>query len=132
MDISQKNISEFFDELLIDLNCQEDTKSYIVGIYKKYRTAEFDFSQDSITFMFSQARNNNNFLSYQNLGDWLFYTKSLFPDFQKNASEEYYNTIAQLSYYNCYKIIRSWRLYEELADQYIVLTENIRSKINYK
>lgn len=126
LEIFHNSINSFFDESLIDLKCQQDTKSYIIGIYGKYKTAEFDLSQDSVTLLFAQGRNKQDFLTYQNLGDWLFYTKSMFPASLKNASENYYDNIAKLSYYNCYRMIKSWKIYEELADEYTNLTTSIR------
>jgi hypothetical protein len=129
MDTLHKNITKFFEEMLVDLKCQEDTKSYIVGIYGKYKSAELDFSKDSITLLFAQARNKRDFLIYQNLGDWLFYIKTLFPEFLKNASENFYDNIARLSYYNCYLAVKSWKLYEQLSDEYIILTKNINEKL---
>jgi hypothetical protein len=126
MDIFPKTITSFFDELLTDIECQQDTRSYIVGIYCKYKTAEFDLSKDSITLLYAQAHNKQDFLTYQNLGDWLFYTKSMFPDSLKNASQNYYDNIARLSYYSCYRMIKEWKIYEELSDDYIRLTAKIR------
>jgi hypothetical protein len=98
-----------------------------VGIYGKYKSADFDFSQNNPTLLFCQAHEKQDFSIYQNLGDWLFYTKSMFPASLKNASENYYNNIAQLSYYNCYRIVKGWKVYEELADQYVHLIRSIRN-----
>lgn len=127
MDLVYCNINSFFQEKLQDLKCQPITKAYIIGIYSKYKNSDFDLSKNNITLLFLQAKEKHSFSEYQNLGDWLFYTKSIFPDFLKNASEDYYNNIAKLSYYNCYKIIKTWKVYEELADEYVPLTENVKN-----
>lgn len=127
MDVFHRNISSFFEELLCDLNCQNDTKAYIVSIYGKYKTAEFDLSKDSITLMFAQARTNQDFLSYQNLGDWIFFANTLAPQHLQSASKDYYDTVARLSYYSCYKLInRQWKLFEEMADDFIRLESQVR------
>jgi hypothetical protein len=73
METAYKNITKFFEEMLNDLECQHDTKAYIVSIYGKYKSAEFDLSKDSVTLLFAQARSNQDFLTYQNLGDWIFF-----------------------------------------------------------
>lgn len=126
MDVFHKNITSFFDELLCDLNCQSDTKAYIVSIYGKYKTAKFDLSKDSITLMFAQARTNQDFLTYQNLGDWIFFANTLAPQHLQSASKDYYDTVARLSYYSCYKLInRQWKLFEELADDFIRLESQV-------
>lgn len=127
MDILYGNINSFFEGLLSDLKCRNDTKAYIISIYGKYKTSNQDLSKDNITLQFSQARNKQDFSAYQNLGDWLFYIKSMFPESLKNASENYYDNIAQLSYYNCYRIVKTWKIYEQLADEYPVLTRETRN-----
>lgn len=127
MDVLHKNITSFFDELLNDLSCQNDTKAYIVSIYGKYKTAEFDLSKDSITLRFAQARTNQDFLTYQNLGDWIFFANTLAPQHLQSASKDYYDTVARLSYYSCYKLInRQWKLFEELADDFIRLEAQVQ------
>jgi hypothetical protein len=130
MDTIHKNISSFFDELLVDLECQRDTKAYIVSIYGKFKSAEFDLSQDSVTLRFAQARSKQDFLSYQNLGDWIFFANTIAPEHLKFASKDYYDTIARLSYYSCYKLInRQWKLFEELADDFLVLEEQVKKRL---
>lgn len=130
MDGLYKNINSFFDELLIDLRCQRDTKAYIVSIYGKYKTAEFDLSKDSVTLLFAQARNKQDFLTYQNLGDWIFFANTIAPNHLQNASKDYYDTVARLSYYSCYKLInRQWKLFEELADNFVILEEEVKRRL---
>jgi len=131
MYLNQNNITKFFDELLSDLNCQNDTKAYIISIYGKYRSAQFDLSKDSITLRFAQARNNQDFLTYQNLGDWIFFSNTLAPSHLKFASKDYYDTVARLSYYACYKLInRQWKLFEELSDNYLSIERQVRHRLN--
>jgi|SRR5271166_821187 len=130
MDIVHRNISGFFDEILTDLECQYDTKAYIVSIYGKYKSAEFDLSKDNVTVMFAQARRKQDFLTYQNLGDWIFFANTIAPQHLKFASKEYYDTVARLSYYSCYKLInREWKVFEELADDFLVLEEQVKKRL---
>jgi len=130
MDILHRNISGFFDELLMDLNCHQDTRAYIVSIYGKYKNADFDLSQDSIGLIFCQARAKQDFLTYQNLGDWIFFANTVAPQHLQAASKDYYDTIARLSYYSCYKLInREWRLFEELADDFLNLEDQVKKRL---
>jgi hypothetical protein len=131
MDISHGNVINFFDELLSDLECQRDTKAYIISIYGKYKSAEFDLSKDSVTSLFAQARSKHDFLAYQNLGDWIFFANTLAPSHLRFASKDYYDTVARLSYYSCYKIINNqWKLFEELADNFLNLEKQVKNKLN--
>ena len=130
MNLAHKNITNFFEELLNDLQCQHDTKAYIISIYGKYKSAQFDLSKDSVTILFAQARNNQDFLTYQNLGDWIFFANTLAPNHLHHASKDYYDTLAKLSYYSCYKLIdRQWKLFEELADNFNALESQVKSKL---
>lgn len=131
MDNLHRNITNFFEELLTDLDCHRDTKAYIISIYGKYKSAEFDLSKDSVTLLFSQARYNQDFLTYQNLGDWIFFTNTLTPQHLKYASKDYYDTVARLSYYSCYKLInKQWKLFEELSDNFLTLESQVKHKLN--
>lgn len=130
MNIAYKNITTFFEEQLNDLECQRDTKAYIISIYGKYKSAQFDLSKDSVTILFAQARSNQDFLTYQNLGDWIFFSNTLAPTHLRHASKDYYDTIAKLSYYSCYKLInREWKLFEEIADNFNVLESQVKTKL---
>jgi hypothetical protein len=124
------DINSFFEELLIDVPCQQDTRAYIVSIYDKYKTADFDLSKDSVTLLFAQGRSKQDFLTYQNLGDWIFFANTIAPNHLQHASKEYYDTIARLSYYSCYKLInRQWKLFEELADNFLSLEGLVKKKL---
>lgn len=130
MNTFHKTVTNFFEEILSDLKCQQDTKSYIISIYGKYKSAEDDLSKDSVTLLFAQARNNHDFLSYQKLADWLFFINSVAPEHLNNASKDYYDTIAKLSYYSCYKLInKQWKLFEQLADEFVPLTNMAKKSI---
>lgn len=132
MDILHRNITNFFEELLIDLECQRDTKAYIISIYGKYKSADFDLSKDSITLLFAQARHKQDFLTYQNLGDWIFFANTLAPYHLKFANKDYYDTVARLSYYSCYKLInRQWKLFEELSDNFLTLESRVKQKLGH-
>jgi hypothetical protein len=126
----QNNIGSFFEELLVDIKCQPTTRIYITSIYGKYKSVEFDFSQDSLTLLFSQARNKQDFLTYQNIGDWVFFSNTWAPTHLRFASKDYYDTLAQMSYYSCYRMTnRQWKLFEELADNFNFLEDQVREKI---
>jgi len=126
MNLLHKNVVCFFEEMLSDLDCQDDTRAYIIGIYGKYKTANFDLSKDSVGLMFLEARYKNDFATYQNIADWLLYTTTYTPSHLKFASKDYYDNVAQLSYYSCYRLInKQWKLYEQLSNDYVILTDKI-------
>lgn len=131
MDVFHRDITNFFDELLLGIECHNDTRAYIVSIYGKFKTTQFDLSKDSVTLLFAQGRNNQDFLAYQNLGDWIFFINTMAPEHLRYASKDYYDTIARLSYYSCYKLInRQWKLFEELADNFMYLEYQVKNKLS--
>ena len=130
MDIFHKNVTDFFEELLKDLSCQPDTKAYIIGIFGKYKKADFDLSKDSLTLLLCQAQTKQDFLTYQKIGDWIFYINSIAPQHLQFASKDYYNSLAQVSYYTCYRLInKQWKLFEQLADELIPLEFQVRKRL---
>lgn len=121
------NITYFFDELLSKLKCQRETKSYIISIYGKYKSSTFDLSKDSITLLFAQARQKQDFLIYQNIGDYIFFVNTMTSNHFNAASKDYYDTLARLSYYSCYKIVdKKLKFYEEMSDKFITLEEEVK------
>lgn len=119
-------LNDYFRLALSDLKCNNITKSYIIGIFDKYKSSNYDLSDQNITLTYIDGIFNNDFEKIQNLADWIFFLKSLYPAFLKNASSDYYNNIAQLSYYRCYKMMHTWQVYEQLADEFVILTYNTR------
>lgn len=131
MDTFHRNITNFFDEMLNDLTCQRDTKAYIISIYGKFKSAQFDLSKDSVTLHFAQARNNQDFLTFQNLGDWIFFANTMAPNHLRFASKDYYDTVARLSYYSCYRLInKQWKLFEELSDNFLSLEDQVKKRLS--
>lgn len=130
MDTFHKNVTKFFEELLNDIGCQPDTKSYIIGIYDKYRNTKTDLSKDSITLLFSEAKLKQDFRLHQNIADWIFFSNTLMPQHLKSATKSYYDTVARISYYTCYRLInRQWRLFEELSDNFVTLEHQVKDKL---
>jgi hypothetical protein len=115
----------FFSKELDTLDCLSETKAYIVSIFSKYmKSAHDDFSRESLTLLYSKAREEHNFIIYQNLGDWIFFSQTMFPKSLDAASPEYYQTIARSSYYSCYKLInKKWKVFEELSDNFTYLED---------
>lgn len=124
------SLNEFFDAALEDLTCDPKTRSYIVGVFTKYGKTAFDLPNESITLTFFQAKQRQDFATYQSLGDWVFFTRAAFPEHLASASDDYYLTVGQISYWSCYRLIkRQWQLFEELADDFARLESEARELI---
>jgi hypothetical protein len=123
------NLTLFFDELLSDIKCQNETRSYIVGVLSKYKTTSVILT-DKITLIFLQARNKHDFAAYQNIGDYIFFFHSIVAPNLEYSSKEYHNSIGRASYYSCYNLInRKWQLFDEMAENFTFLQNQIKSKI---
>jgi len=120
IDLRYSTIGQYFEVVLNDLACGADTKAYIISIYVKYKNATHDLSKDSLTLLYAQARNKQDFSIYQNVADWAFYKNTLFPE--ESSFKDYYDTLGKLSYNSCYKLInKQWPLFEELAENFVIL-----------
>jgi hypothetical protein len=118
-----QSINDFFANVFQKIACDENVKSYIVSIFSKYKTSYYDLSKDSITIQFSIAKQNNNFEKFQTIGDWLFWMSSICPEYLQSASKDYYYSVGRNSYFNCYRIVRQFEIYEILADDFVPLSE---------
>jgi hypothetical protein len=127
-----QSLNFYFSQKLSPLACDENTKNYIIGIFGKYLNSQYDLSKESITLKYSQAKFNNSFITFQTIADWLFFANVLFPESFTGASAEYYTSIGRLSYYQCYKMIREWLVYEKIADDFIPLSNNCKNLINHQ
>ena len=124
------DVQRLFSDLLNDIDCHEFTKSYLISILTKYKSAQLDYSKDSITLLFGNARDRRDFHLYQSLGDWLFFSSVCFPKHLKHADQSYYRDITRLSYYGCYELInRQVKIYQELADQLILLETEVKERL---
>lgn len=115
------NLESFFIEKTKPLlkHYQEATRAYIVNVLKSAKKESKDYSKDSLTIIYSKAKLEQNFELFQNIADWILFTKSVYPISLQGASEDYYNALAQDSYYRCYRLLnRQWLLFEELADKF--------------
>lgn len=127
--INHPKLEIFFDETIKIPNCEEKTRSYIVGIFSS--SLDRDFTNESLTFALKDAYEKMSFQSFKELGDYLFFTKSLFPENLTGANPGYYNSIAQTSYYKCFLLLnRQWTIYEELADQFPKYTQTVNQLLN--
>jgi hypothetical protein len=127
---NSSNITVFFEKLFNDLKCHQDTKAYITGIFGKYKDVNHDLSQDSLTLLFCQARETHNFSIYQNIGDWIFFIRSIAPQHLQSASKDYYESLARISYYTCYRLInKQWQVFEEMSDQFPILEKQVKEKL---
>ena len=126
-----KTIEDYFEETLQGLPCEKATKAYIVSIYAKFRSTNHDLSKDSLTLLFAQAKEKQDFMSFQDIGDWIFFSNTIIPAHLNNASPEYYHTLARISYYSCYTLIkRQWKLFEELSDNFVVLESEAKKLLH--
>ena len=114
-------------------SCRKDheTRAYIISIFNKYRVGgKNDLSDKSLTVEYSIAKFENDFNRFQNIGDYIFFSKVLHEKSLTGASEDYYHSLGQLSYWSCYRMIKSWKVYQELADRFIDLSKDTKKIIH--
>lgn len=125
-----QSIDDFFSQIFKDLNCGRMTRAYITSVFSKYKRSNCDLSDQSLTILYMNASGKKDFATYQNIGDWIFFHKSIDSTHLNHASQDYYNTLAQMSYYGCYKITnRQIKYYEEMADRFVSITKEAKEKL---
>lgn len=131
MIIELTTLEDYFIEKAKKLpGCTNDTQAYIISTFTKYKDTTSDLSKKSITIEFSKAKFEHSFHKYNEIGDWLLFTKSVFPESLKHASEEYYSSLAQISYHKCYILTnRSWKVFAELADLFPQIINHLHASL---
>lgn len=123
------NVYSFFNEVIQLPNCEEKTRSYIISIFSDVAVRD-DLSKESVTLLYNKALENYSFNNFRKIADWLFLAKCMFPKSLKGASSDYYNSIAQNSYYKCFAIMnKEWLIFEELADRFEPLTTSVNKSL---
>lgn len=121
------NVNTFFADKISALHFSEHLKAYIVSILSKYKISHYDFSNESLTLLYHSAKINHDFYTYQNLGDWIFFVEVIFPQYLNDTNKKYYHSLAQLSYFDCYKLTnKKIDIYLHLADEFSLLTEKTK------
>jgi len=123
------NLNGFFSNQINKIPIgQPATKAYIDGILAKPAK---DLSNKSLTIIYSQAKFEYRFDLFQQLADYILFSKIVFPESLNAADQTYYNALAQNSYYTCYRLInKQWVLFEELADMFPAIVSQTRKSIS--
>jgi hypothetical protein len=118
---------KYFKPVIDKLHYSNELNAYLLSILVQAHKLE-DFSKDSLTLKYIEAKSKYNFEIYKSLGDWILFCQVIAPNHLKSAEEKYYNALAQSSYYSCYLILkRQWKLFEELADLYPEIVKEMRA-----
>jgi hypothetical protein len=114
-------LTESFDDFLdtwIEIKSEHwETSAYIKSIMKKYIRAD-NMIRKSVVLMYFDAKKEVSFEKFQDIGDWVFFTRVYFPD-SIPCSLNFYEDVGRSSYYKCYRFLNgAWPVYEELADNF--------------
>lgn len=131
MDMFRVRLEDFFDELIEPITTShKETKAYINSTFVKFLNCDLRLVKSSLAIEYYRAKTASNFKGYQDIADWIFFIKSLFPEHLSHASAGFYDNLARASYYKCYRLLgNQWPLFEELADRFLYLTKEIRTNI---
>ena len=111
-------LDSHFDEQLKNLESEHwETAAYIKSTLKKYVRSDKDLSRQSVVLLWLEAQNTHKFELYQDVGDWVFFSRVMFPE-SISCDLDFYEGLGRSSYYKCYQLLHgAWPLYEELADR---------------
>ena len=74
------SLRNYFENAFEDLPVQNELKAYMVSIFAKYQYANYDLSKTSLTLEYALAKNDRDFEKFQNVGDYIFFVNSLYPE----------------------------------------------------
>lgn len=111
-------------EMLPATNC---AKAYIENLFDSQIDHPIDLSQASIILTLHET-NAIDLKKFQMIGDWVLWVNSFFPahiaDYEPAVSEA-----GRMSYCRCYRLVPSWSVYEELAENMLPITRCINDNL---
>lgn len=130
----EPDLTGLMTNIVTSLPATQQAKAYIIGVFTNQAKSIHivDFSDQSLVLAYVQlSRAQRQFVdltSAQKLGDWIFWLLSFFPEHTKQRKLA--ETIGQLSYLHCYRLVPSWAVYEELSDMLPIYTRQLTPSIN--
>lgn len=124
----ENELDNFLEEYLQDIEFEKiETKEYIKGIFKEQLHGKNNLADKSLTLKYIKAKERYSFDEFKELGDWIFWIKTTYPEFLNGASDNFYNDLAKISYYKCHILLnRQWGLFEEISDRFEYFAKNIQ------
>lgn len=123
--IVSMQLAEYFAERFTIVKASPVAKAYISGLFADQAFKPVDLSRDSLVLSYGAARQSVDFKALQNIGDWVLWVDTCFPESLAQAIEVA-ESLGRISYYRCSRLLPSWRVYEELADTMPVIVPQLR------
>lgn len=123
-------LDNWFIERLKHLKCSADAQAYVAGMLAAFKTNNM-LNNESIVLTYYSAQQRSDFATYQRVGDWVLWVNTMHPS-HLSKNKEIVESIGRLSYYTCHRILKGkWLLYEELADNFTVIVQDIQNKLAF-
>ena len=116
---------DLFEATVDQLPATREAKAYIQGLFLDQADPKqaIDLSKESIVLNhIGLKRYALNEL--QRIGDWVLWVLSWFPRSVAQHREVVEN-LGRLNYLRCYRLVPSWKVYEELGDMLPVYTSRL-------
>ena|ERR1700748_283192 len=127
--IIKLSLEDYFNTKIKNLKCRKDTSAYITNTLCNYKNSVYDFQNKSLTLEFAEAKFQSSMKKYNELADYILFMEIMFKGALCGASPEYYHGLAQSAYFKCHILMnRSWKLYEELADTFPVIIDQLHNE----
>ncbi len=122
-------LDSWFAERLQTLNYGENTRAYVASVLAKFHPNKDILTNSSIVLSFNAAKLHGDFVAFQRIGDYVLWVDSIFPQ-HINENKEIIELIGRMSYYRCHHIMRKqWLVFEELADEFPNIVNDIHEQI---
>jgi len=108
-------VHSYFAECFQTLPASPVARAYLTGLFTQQAVNPIDYSKASLVLTYAQVRSVRDLETLQAVGDWVLWVDTMLPAHQATYREAA-QSIGRASYYRCYRLVREWRVYEELAD----------------
>lgn len=116
-------LAGWLDAEIGDIGVSREARAYLVSTLDRVsRDPHLDMSDSSIILSYASAA---GFPDFQRIGDWVLFRASILPTCNDRIAIDF----GRLAYARCYRIVRSWRVYDELSDDLPRVVAEIRSRV---
>lgn len=110
-------------EVTSDLDVSPEARAYTVSTLDRIsRDPQLDMSRESIVLSYAAA---GGFPDFQRIGDWVLFKASVLPTEDDGLIVDF----GRLAYARCYRLVRSWRVYDELSDDLPRVVRSLRGAV---
>lgn len=130
VELSVGPLDQTVHSLVEGIPTSQSTKAYVEGLFlSQARPSRIvDLSNQSVVLATTKIQ-PRDLLKTQELADWILWMLSWFPS-SVGRDREVVETLGRMHYNRCYRLVPSWKTYEELAEMLPIIVHQVHARVD--